>query len=156
MDIGIVATYPGKFVGFGTIGFGNPQRAIAEIDRCITQLGFKGLQIFSNIAGKVLDSAEHRPVFQHIGRIGVPVHLHPAIPLGQMGLDNPSLALSVGFPYDASLNTLRLIYSGAFDENPALKLIVAHTLLLPSAGCGASAIRDRPSVWRLPSASGTC
>ena len=29
----IVATYPGKFVGFGTIGFGNPQRAIAEVDR---------------------------------------------------------------------------------------------------------------------------
>ena len=44
-----------------------------------------------------------------------------------MGLDNPGLALSVGFPYDASLNTLRLIFSGAFDENPALKLIVAHT-----------------------------
>ena len=43
-----------------------------------------------------------------------------------MGLDNPGLALSVGFPYDASLNTLRLIYSGIFDENPALKLIVAH------------------------------
>jgi len=122
----IIAAYPGKFVGFGTIGFGNPQRAVAEVDRCITQLGFKGLQIFSNIAGKMLDSAEHRPVFQHIGRIGVPVHLHPAIPLGQMGLDNPGLALSVGFPYDASLNALRLIYSGTFDENPALKLIVAH------------------------------
>jgi hypothetical protein len=27
----IVAAYPGKFVGFGTIGFGNPQRAIAEV-----------------------------------------------------------------------------------------------------------------------------
>ena len=37
----IVAAYPGKFVGFGTIGFGNPQRAIAEVDRCITQLGFR-------------------------------------------------------------------------------------------------------------------
>ena len=56
----IVAAYPGKFVGFGTIGFGNPQRAIAEIDRCITQLGFKGIQLFSNIAGKMLDAAEHR------------------------------------------------------------------------------------------------
>jgi predicted TIM-barrel fold metal-dependent hydrolase len=90
----IVATC--KFVGFGTIGFGNPRRAVAEVDRCITQLGFKGLQIFSNIAGKLLDSAEHRPVFQHIGRIGVPVHLHPAIPLGQMGLD--ALRCQSGFP----------------------------------------------------------
>lgn len=123
----IVAAYPSKFVGFGTIGFGDPHRARAEIDRCVNQLGFKGLQIFSNIAGKTLDAPEYRPVFQHIARIGLPVHLHPAIPLGQVGLDSPSLALSVGFPYDASLNVLRLIYSGAFDENPGLKLIVAHT-----------------------------
>src|SRR5262249_59502779 len=75
----IIAAYAGKFVGFGTIGFGNPQRAIAEVDRCITQLGFKGIQLFSNIAGKMLDAAEHRPVLQHIGRMGVPVHLHPAM-----------------------------------------------------------------------------
>ena len=108
-------------------GIWNPQRAIAEVDRCITQLGFKGIQLFSNIAGKMLDAAEHRPVLQHIGRIRVPIHLHPAMPLGQAGLDSPGLALSIGFPYDASLNTLRLIYSGVFDEHPALTLIVAHT-----------------------------
>jgi predicted TIM-barrel fold metal-dependent hydrolase len=56
----IVAAYPGKFVGFGTIGFGDPHRAIAEIDRCVNQLGLKGLQIFSNIAGKTLDTPECR------------------------------------------------------------------------------------------------
>src|SRR5262249_21684379 len=77
----IVAAYPGKFVGFGTIGFGNPQRAVAEVDRCITQLGFKGLQIFSNIAGKMPDSAEHRAVFQHIGRIARKVTVDPQRPV---------------------------------------------------------------------------
>ena len=93
----IIAAYPGKFVGFGTIGFGNPQRTIAEVDRCITQLGFKGIQLFSNIAGKMLDAAEYRPVLQHIGRMGVPVHLHPAMPLGQAGLDSPGLRCRSGF-----------------------------------------------------------
>jgi len=77
----IVAAYPGKFVGFGTIGFSNPQRAVAEVDRCITQLGFKGLQIFSNIAGKMPDSAEHRAVFQHIGRIARKVIVDPQRPV---------------------------------------------------------------------------
>src|SRR5262249_621146 len=123
----IIATYPGQFVGFGTVGFGSPRGASAEVDRCITQLGFKGIQLFSNIAGKMLDAGEHRPVLQHIGRMKVPVHLHPAMPLGQAGLDNPGLALSIGFPYDASFNALRLIYSGVFDESPPLTLIVAHT-----------------------------
>ena len=49
------------------------------------------------------------------------------MPLAQAGLDSPGLALSIGFPCDASLNALRLIYSGVFDEHPGLTLIVAHT-----------------------------
>lgn len=122
----IIQAYPGKFIGLGSIGFGDPQRSIAEVNRCINQLGFKGLQIFSNIAHKMLDSPEFLPVFKHIGMLGVPIHLHPAIPSGQPGLDTASLFLSLGFPYDASLNTLRLIQSGIFDEVPNLTLIVAH------------------------------
>jgi predicted TIM-barrel fold metal-dependent hydrolase len=123
---GIIDRYPGKFVGFGSIGFGDCQQSIAEVDRCIKKLGFKGLQVFSNIGNKVLDSSEFMPILKHIGMLGVPIHLHPAIPLNRIGLDSANLFLPLGFPYDSSLNTLRLIHSGLFDETPDLKLIVAH------------------------------
>jgi len=123
---GIIDRYPGKFVGFGSIGFGDCQQSIAEVDRCIQKLGFKGLQVFSNIGNKVLDSSEFMPILKHIGMLGVPIHLHPAIPLNRIGLDSANLFLPLGFPYDSSLNTLRLIQSGLFDETPDLKLIVAH------------------------------
>ena len=122
----IIATYPGKFVGLGSIGFGDAQHSIAEVDRCIKQLGFKGIQLFSNISNKLLDSPEFLPVLKHIGMLGAPIHLHPAIPLNRVGLDTASLFLALGFPYDSSLNTVRLIQSGLFDETPDLKLIVAH------------------------------
>ena len=123
---GIIDRYPGKFVGFGSIGFGDCQQSIAEVDRCIKKLGFKGFQVFSNIDNKVLDSSEFMPILKHIGMLGVPIHLHPAIPLNRIGLDSANLFLPLGFPYDSSLNTLRLIQSGLFDETPDLKLIVAH------------------------------
>ena len=123
---GIIDRYPGKFVGFGSIGFGDCQQSIAEVDRCIKKLGFKGFQAFSNIGNKVLDSSEFTPILKHIGMLGVPIHLHPAIPLNRIGLDSASLFLPLGFPYDTSLNILRLIQSGLFDETPDLKLIVAH------------------------------
>src|SRR5215471_5138758 len=42
----IIQTYPGKFIGLGSIGGGNPQRTIAEVDRCIRQLGLNGIQVF--------------------------------------------------------------------------------------------------------------
>jgi aminocarboxymuconate-semialdehyde decarboxylase len=96
------------------------------VDRCIKQLGFRGIQIFSNIRNRPLDSPKFRPVFRHIAMLGAPIHLHPAIPLSRIGLDSPSLYLPLGFPYDTSLNALRLIQSGLFDEAPHLKLIVAH------------------------------
>jgi predicted TIM-barrel fold metal-dependent hydrolase len=123
---GIIDRYPGKFVGFGSIGFGDCQQSIAEVDRCIKKLGFKGFQVFSNIGNKVLDSSEFMPILKHIGLLGVPIHLHPAIPLNRIGLDSANMFLPLGFPYDSSLNTLRLIQSGLFDETPDLKLIVAH------------------------------
>ena len=122
----IIDRYPGKFVGFGSIGFGSCQRSIAEVDRCINNLGFKGMQVFSNISNTLLDSSEFVPVLKHIGMLGVPIHLHPAIPLNRAGLETASQFLSLGFPYDTSLNTLHLIQSGLFDETPDLKLIVAH------------------------------
>jgi predicted TIM-barrel fold metal-dependent hydrolase len=122
----IIDRYPGKFVGLGSIGFGDCQRSIREVDRCIKQLGFRGLQVFSNVCNKLLDSSDFIPVLKHIGGLGVPIHLHPAVPLNQVGLGPASLFLSLGFPYDSSLNIVRLIHSGLFDETLDLKLIVAH------------------------------
>jgi len=37
---GVVERYPDKFIAWGSIGFGSPERSIAEVDRCINQLGF--------------------------------------------------------------------------------------------------------------------
>ena len=86
----IIDRFPEKFIGLGTIGFGDSQRSIAEVNRCIGELGFKGFQIFSNISNKLLDSSDFIPVLKRIGTLGVPIHLHPAIPLNRIGLDLPS------------------------------------------------------------------
>ena len=62
----IVAAHPGKFVAFGSLGFGDSQRSIAEVDRCASQLGFSGFQIFSNISNRFLDSPEFLAVPQRL------------------------------------------------------------------------------------------
>jgi len=103
----IIDRHPGKFVGFGSIGFGDCQQSIAEVDRCVKKLGFKGIQVFSNVSNKLLDSAEFAPILKHIGMLGVPIHLHPAIPLNRVGLEGASQFLPLGFPYDTSLSTFR-------------------------------------------------
>lgn len=122
----IIDAHPGRFLGFGSIGFGSPERSVAEVDRCITQLGFKGIQLFSNINSRTLDQPEFRAVYRRVAELGVPVNMHPAIPMNLNGMDNSSLIVPLGFLYDTSLNAVRLIQSGIFDEAPALRLIVPH------------------------------
>ena len=122
----IISMYPSRFVGLGSIGFGNCHRSIAEVNRCVNELGFSGFQVFSNISGELIDSPEVMPVLKHIGALGVPVHLHPAIPVNRIGFDTASELISLGFPFDSSLNTMRLIRSGLLDESINLKLIVSH------------------------------
>jgi predicted TIM-barrel fold metal-dependent hydrolase len=122
----VIAQYPGRFVGWGSIGFGSPERAVAEVERCITRLGFKGIQLFSNINNTVLDAPEFIPVYRHVARLGVPMNMHPTAPLNLVGMDRPNLVPGMGFIYDTSLGTVRLIQSGLFDQEPDLKLIVPH------------------------------
>ncbi len=123
---GIIEQYPDKFIGFGNIGFGSTERSIAEVDRCINELGFKGLQIFSNTNNTVLDAPEFMPVYKHIASLGAPLNMHPAYPLNSIGIDKSTLVVPLGFLYDTSLNTVRLIQSGLFDEAPQFTLIVPH------------------------------
>jgi predicted TIM-barrel fold metal-dependent hydrolase len=119
----IVHTYSDKFIGFGSLGLADPERTIAEVDRCITELGFSGFQLFSNLAN--IDASRVRPVLNHIARAGVPVHLHPTLPV-HAGVTGANLMLGFAFPVDSCLNVIKLINSGLFDEAPDLALIVSH------------------------------
>jgi predicted TIM-barrel fold metal-dependent hydrolase len=119
----VVNAYPGRFIGFGSLGLADPRRTIAEVDRCVTELGFRGFQLFSNVAS--IDPTRVRPVLRRIAQLGVPVHLHPTLPR-HGGLTGASLMLGFAFPVDSSLAVIRLIDDGLFDETPDLALIVSH------------------------------
>ena len=121
----VVEQYPGKFAAWGSLGFGDPDRTIAEAERCVNDLGFKGFQIFSNTLGRPLDDSEFMPVYSRIAGLGVPLNMHPTSPLNTATLDG-ALMPSMGFIYDTTLATTRLIQSGIFDDEPGFELIVPH------------------------------
>jgi predicted TIM-barrel fold metal-dependent hydrolase len=92
----IAAAHPGRLAGWASLGFGDPSRAIAEVDRCLDQLGLAGFQVWSNIAGRPLDAPDVLPVLEHIAGRGAAVHLHPIWPAGQEAM---STALMLGFAF---------------------------------------------------------
>ena len=109
----------------------NVEAALAEIDRAIETLGARGVQVFTNVAGKPLSVPELRPIFQRMVAHDLPVWVHP-----MRGPNFPDYAseqaseneiwFSFGWPYETTACMTRLIYSGIFDELPALKIITHH------------------------------
>ena len=93
-------------------------------------LGARGIQVFTNVAGKPLSAAEFRPIFQRMAArpagLGAS-HARAEFPrlcerAGVRGRD----LVSFGWPYETTACMTRLIYSGLFDELPDLKIITHH------------------------------
>jgi uncharacterized protein len=105
--------------------------SLREIDRAIGELGARGIQVFTNVAGKPLSAPEFRPIFRRMAEHDLPVLVHP-----MRGPNFPDYAaettsedevwFSFGWPYETTACMTRLIYSGLFDELPSLKIISHH------------------------------
>ena len=68
----LIAAHPDRFWGYATLGFGDTETTLRELDRCISELNFRGLQLYSNINDKPLDSPEFRPIFARMAELGRP------------------------------------------------------------------------------------
>jgi len=124
--------YPDRFPAFiAALPMNDVDAALAETDRAIRDLGARGIQVFTNVAGKPLSGAEYRPLFRRIAEHDLPVWVHP-----MRGPNFPDYAsekqsedeiwFSFGWPYETTACMTRLIYSGLLDELPALKIISHH------------------------------
>ena len=115
---GVMQAHPGKFEAWATLGWHSAERNIAEIDRCVNQLGFKGVYLFSNINQKTVDSKEFWPVYRHIEGLGVPINMHPTAPINMNAIDHRPLVPGMAFMFDTALATVRMVMSGLFQECP--------------------------------------
>jgi uncharacterized protein len=128
----ICRKHPDRFPTFiAALPMNNIDAALVEIDRAIDNLGACGVQVFTNVAGKPLSAPEFRPVFRRMVKHDLPVWVHPM--RGPQFADyateetsHNEIWFSFGWPYETTACMTRLIYSGIFDEMPALKLISHH------------------------------
>ncbi|MGI9604668.1 MAG: amidohydrolase family protein [Acidimicrobiales bacterium] len=122
-----ITDLPERFSGFGaTVPLQDVDLAIAEMDRVVDDLGFKGLQIGGTVAGHNLDEPRFRPFWQAVAAKGIPVILHPngyeeSHRFGEYFLTN-----CIGNPLETMVATTRMIFSGLFEELPDLKLVLLH------------------------------
>src|SRR5262245_49760540 len=62
---------PDRFVVLATLPMQDPQGAVGELDRAVTQLGCRGVYLGTNVRGKELTDPAFLPVFERIQALGV-------------------------------------------------------------------------------------
>jgi uncharacterized protein len=109
----------------------NIEAALAEADRAINNLGFKGIYVHSNINGKPLDAPEFWPLWEKMAKYNLPVYIHPwrSDTFTDYQSENTSkymIASIFGWPYETTAAMTRLVFSGVLEKYPGLKVITHH------------------------------
>lgn len=121
-----VARRPDRFLGMGTVPMQEPAEAVAELERCMGRLGFRGVQILTNVAGRELSDPAFAPFWAAAERLGAVVVIHPngfteAARLSRFYGNNV-----VGNPLETTIALHHLILDGVLERHPALTLLAVH------------------------------
>ena len=122
----VVQNNPKRFVGLGTIPMQDEKLAVKELERCIQDLRFPGIQIGSNINGKNLSSQKFFPIFEAAADLGSCIFVHPWNIMGKNQMEKYWLPWLVGMPAETSRAICSMIFSGIFEKLPNLRVAFAH------------------------------
>ncbi|MFQ5826148.1 MAG: amidohydrolase family protein, partial [Dehalococcoidia bacterium] len=128
----LVTKYPDRFVaGVAILPMNDIDAALEETDRVINELRFRGVQIFSNIDGKPLDSPELMPLYERMVHYNLPIWIHPRREpsFTDYSTENRSryaIFSIFGWPYETTVAMARLVFSGVLEKYPELKFITHH------------------------------
>lgn len=121
-----VKQHPKRFFGLATLPFDSPESMMKEFDRATGKLGMKGILLYSNLDGRFPDEPPFRPLYAEAERRGIPILLHPALPMTYSALKDYQMVPMLGLMFDTTIALCRLILSGVLDKHPNLKLVCPH------------------------------
>jgi aminocarboxymuconate-semialdehyde decarboxylase len=124
----IVATWPERFVGLGTVPLQNADMAVAELERCVKKLGLRGVEINPNVNGMDLTDPKLKldKFFAKVQELGVIIFMHPlGFTYGQRFMDHYFNNV-IGNPLETTVAVSHLIFDGVMDRFPKLKIVLPH------------------------------
>ncbi len=151
-----VKKHPDRFIGLGTVPLQDVEVSIREMDRCMHELGLKGIEIGTNINGKNLDDPDFTMFFEMAEKWEVPLFVHPWETLGRERMPRHNFMYTVGMPSETALAAASLICGGVMEKFPGLKICFAHgggsfPYILPRLDQGWKVWPDLRQISNLPS-----
>ena len=123
---GIVRERPARFAGLGTVPLQDVDAACRELERCVGELGLRGVQIGTNVNGMNLGEPELREFFKRASNLGAAVFVHPWDMMAPQRMGKYSGSWLVGMPAETCLAITSVLFSGLLEAAPSLRLAFAH------------------------------
>src|SRR5262249_8737268 len=120
------AKMPDRFVALGTVPLQDGQEAAKELQRSMSKLAFKGVEILTNVAGHEISEPQYAPFWKKAEELGALVVLHPngftdAGRLSRFYFNNV-----IGNPFETTLALHYLVFDGVLERHPHLKILAVH------------------------------
>lgn len=119
---------PGRcnFVGLGTVPLQDPQRAVAELRRCVLELGFPGVQIGTHVNDWNLDAPELEPFWAAVDELDACVFVHPWDMRGGPRYRQHWFPWLLDMPNETAVAIASMLLGGVYDRWPRLRVCFAH------------------------------
>ena len=125
-----IAEYVGKhkdrLVALGGVPMQDGNEAAKELERGMKQLGFKGVEILTNVNGKELSDPVFEPFWKKAEELDALVLIHPTGFTQPQRFSRFYFNNVIGNPLDTTMALHYLIFDGVFERHPKLRVLAVH------------------------------
>ncbi|MCO6179595.1 amidohydrolase family protein [Ciceribacter sp. RN22] len=117
----------GRFVGLAGLPLQDLDRSLAELTRTVSELGFAGIEIGSNVNGVPIGDERFHPLFAEAERLGAAIFVHAVRPAGTDRLVGPApLQQVLAYPTDVGLAAASVVTGNVLSRFPGLRIAFSH------------------------------
>jgi aminocarboxymuconate-semialdehyde decarboxylase len=117
--------HPKRFVGLGTVPLQDTDLAIKELDRCVKELGFRGIQIGARVRDDELSADRLEPFWKRCEELDIVIFIHPSS-FASPRFGRHHITNTIGNPLDTTTAVHYLIFDGVMARYPKIKFYLSH------------------------------
>jgi predicted TIM-barrel fold metal-dependent hydrolase len=124
-----ITQYPERYAGLLHFAPQDVKGAVKEIERGMQKLKLSGAVINGNTQGHYLDEPQFLPILEELEAHDAALYIHPVVPPRSWYAPYEYRGFGgalAGFSHEVWMHVQGLIFSGAFDRFPKLRLVIGH------------------------------
>ena len=122
----VVEKFPKRFIGLGTLPMQDSALAAKELERCVKELGFQGVEMGTHVNNINLDDPRFDPIWETAQSLDAAIFVHPWDMMGMDQLKNYWMPWLVSMPAETSRAICSLLMGGVLERFPKLRFAFAH------------------------------